>query len=76
MKKWIIVIGLLVFWVTAVQAEEKEVVAKVDGKVITKAEFQQLLKRRGGEVPLDKKMEIDLLNNLVQTIALGDAARG
>lgn len=76
MKKWFIVIGLLVFWVTAVQAEEKEVVAKVDGKVITKAEFQQLLKRRGGEVPLDKKMEIDLLNNLVQTIALGDAARG
>jgi peptidyl-prolyl cis-trans isomerase C len=76
MKKWIIVIGLLVFWVAAVQAEEKDVVAKVGGKAITKVEFEQLLKRRGGEPPLDKKMKMDLLNNLVQTIALGDAARG
>jgi peptidyl-prolyl cis-trans isomerase C len=75
LKKWMIVIGLLAFGLTAVQAEEQEIVARIGSKVITKAEFEQMLKRRGGEVPLDKRMEPALLNNLVQTIALGEAAR-
>jgi peptidyl-prolyl cis-trans isomerase C len=70
-----IIFGLLVFGLTAVQAEETDVVARIGNRAITKAEFEQLLKRRGGEPPLDKKMETALLNNLVQTIALGGAAR-
>ncbi len=75
LKKWTCVIGLLVLGVTAVAAEENEVVARVGNRTITKMEFVRLLKQRGGGSPTDKKIEIGLLNNLVQTIALGDAAR-
>ncbi len=74
-QKATIVIGLVLFGLTSVWAEEKDIVAKVGQKVITKAEFEQVLKKKGGERPKDKQSEIALLNNLAQTIALGEAAR-
>jgi peptidyl-prolyl cis-trans isomerase C len=74
-QKVIISVGLVLFGLTALQAEEKDIVAKVGQKVITKAEFEQLLQKKGGERPKDKQAEIALLNNLAQTIALGEAAR-
>ncbi len=74
-KRGIILVGLLLFGMTTVQAEEKDIVAKVGNRVITKAEFEALLKKRGGIPPKDKQLEIGLLQNMVQTIALGEAAR-
>jgi peptidyl-prolyl cis-trans isomerase C len=73
--KGFVVVSFLILGMTAVRAEDKDVIAKIGNRIITKTEFEELLKKRGGEVSLDKKMEINLLNNLVQTIALGDAAR-
>lgn len=73
--KGFVVVSFLILGMTTVRAEEKDVIAKIGNRIITKTEFEELLKKRGGEVSLDKKMEINLLNNLVQTIALGDAAR-
>jgi peptidyl-prolyl cis-trans isomerase C len=71
----ILLIGLVALGLTAVRAEEKDIVARVGQKVITKAEFEQLLKKKGGEPAKDKQMEMGLLNNMVQTLALGEAAR-
>jgi peptidyl-prolyl cis-trans isomerase C len=56
-------------------AEEKEVVAKIGPRIVTKAEFEQLLTKKGQGIPKDKQMEKGLLNNMVQTMALGEAAR-
>lgn len=74
-QKSIIVFGIMILGLTMVQAEEKDMVAKIGQRVITKAEFDQLLKLRAGNRPVDKQTKQGLLNNLVQTIALGDAAR-
>jgi parvulin-like peptidyl-prolyl isomerase len=74
-SKGIIIISVFMLGLTWVQAEEKDIVAQIGTRVITKIEFERMLKRRGGEVSIDKKMEISLLNNLAQTIALGDLAR-
>ena len=73
--KGIIIISFFILGQNWVRAEQKDIIAQIGTKAITKAEFERMLKRRGGEPPLDKKMEVNLLNNLVQTIALGDAAR-
>jgi peptidyl-prolyl cis-trans isomerase C len=69
------VIGIIIGTMQTGQAEEKEVVAKIGARVITKAEFEQLLNKRGQGFSKDKQMEIGLLNNMAQTMALGDAAR-
>jgi peptidyl-prolyl cis-trans isomerase C len=78
-KKMIVVglvmVGLIIGSLRTGLAEEKEVVAKVGSRVVTRAEFEQLLNKRGQGFPKDKQMETGLLNNLVQTMALGDAAR-
>lgn len=75
MKKWFISFGILLLGLTLVQAEEKDIMAKVGQRVITTAEFERLVKTRGGNRPLDSQARQGLLNNMVQTIALGEAAR-
>jgi peptidyl-prolyl cis-trans isomerase C len=74
-KKLLVIFLLALFWATAARAQGNEVVARVGTKSITKGEFEQLLKLRGGKAPIDTNTEIAFLNNLVQTIALGDLAR-
>jgi len=74
------IIGIIMAGMTAGNlctglAEEKEVVARIGTRVVTKAEFEQLLNKRGQGIQKDKQMEIGLLNNMVQTMALGEAAR-
>jgi peptidyl-prolyl cis-trans isomerase C len=74
-RDFIFTIGILFLIITVAMAEEKDVLAKIGSKVITKGEFEQLLKKRGEGLSKDRQMEIGLLNNIVQTMALGDAAR-
>jgi peptidyl-prolyl cis-trans isomerase C len=65
----------LIMGLAPVQAQEKDVVARVGQRVITTAEFEQLLKMKAGNRPVTRQIKESLLNNLVQTLALGDAAR-
>jgi peptidyl-prolyl cis-trans isomerase C len=74
-KGWFILFATMIFGLTMAWAEEKDIVAKIGQRVITTAEFEQLLHKRAGNRPVDKQTKEGLLNNLVQTIALGDAAR-
>ena len=69
----ILIVGLFLIMSFSARAEERDVLAKVGNRIITRSEFDQLLKKKGE--PKDKQTEIGLVTNMVQTIALGDAAR-
>lgn len=76
MKRILVSLIILSFGFSLAYAEGKdEVVARVGKRVITKAEFERLLSKRGGDFSKNKQMKISMLNNLVQSIALADAAR-
>jgi peptidyl-prolyl cis-trans isomerase C len=75
-KIGLVLVAIMIFGLNAVRAEDKDILAKVGNKVITKAEFERLLEKRGGGAALkNRQLKLSLLNNLVQTMALGDAAR-
>ncbi|MBI5585774.1 MAG: hypothetical protein HY892_18335, partial [Deltaproteobacteria bacterium] len=47
-EKGIIFFGILAFGLTSVQAEEKNVVAKIGQRIITAAEFEKLVSKKTG----------------------------